>query len=149
MPYVPTCFTCSPALPLHEKWSFPLRISSVNVTKSTVPCCLATFTEEILNGELHFLCSVRAFVSLCICLLHAFLFLRALRAVLFLIALRAFIFLRDLYAYIFLLDLRAFIIPSLYKCFWGDNYLKVEVYLEPCRTLKMELFAKIVMVWSE
>ena len=34
---------------LHKKSSFPLRISSVNVT----------FTEEILNGKLHFLCSVR------------------------------------------------------------------------------------------
>ena len=31
-----------------KKWSFPLRISSVNVT----------FTEEILNRKLHFLCSV-------------------------------------------------------------------------------------------
>ena len=35
---------------LHKKWSFPLRISSVNVTKSAV-------TEEILNGKLRFLCS--------------------------------------------------------------------------------------------
>ena len=34
---------------LHKKWSFQLRISSVNVTKST---------EEILNRKLHFLCSV-------------------------------------------------------------------------------------------
>ena len=33
---------------LHKKWSFPLRISSVNATK---------FTEEILKKELHFLCS--------------------------------------------------------------------------------------------
>ena len=36
---------------LHKKWSFPLRISSVNVTESAV----FTFTEEILNGKLHFL----------------------------------------------------------------------------------------------
>ena len=36
-------------LTLHKKWSFPLRISSVN---------LVTFTEEILDGKLHFLCSV-------------------------------------------------------------------------------------------
>ena len=36
---------------LHKKWSFPLKISSVNVTKSA-------FTDEILNGKLHFLCSV-------------------------------------------------------------------------------------------
>ena len=32
---------------LHKKWSFPLRISLVNVTK---------IAEEILNGKLHFLC---------------------------------------------------------------------------------------------
>ena len=32
---------------LHKKWSFPLIVSSVNVT----------FTEEILDGKLHFLCS--------------------------------------------------------------------------------------------
>ena len=37
----------------HKKWSFPLRISSD----------LVTFTEEIRNGKLHFLCSV-AFLSL-------------------------------------------------------------------------------------
>ena len=36
---------------LHKKWSFPLRISSVIVTKSTV-----TVTEEIFTGKLHFLC---------------------------------------------------------------------------------------------
>ena len=40
--------------PLHKKWSFPLRISSVNVAKSTV---LVTLTEEILNGKPHF-CAV-------------------------------------------------------------------------------------------
>ena len=33
---------------------FSIRISSVNVTKSN----LVTFTEEILNGKLHFLRSV-------------------------------------------------------------------------------------------
>ena len=37
---------------LHKKWSFPLRVSSVNV----IPAYLVTFTEEILNGKLHFLC---------------------------------------------------------------------------------------------
>ena len=37
---------------LHEKSSLPLRISSVNVTKSD----MATFTEEILNGKLQVLC---------------------------------------------------------------------------------------------
>ena len=40
---------------LHKKWSFPLRISSVNVTKFTD---LVTFTEETFNGKLQFLCSV-------------------------------------------------------------------------------------------
>ena len=39
---------------LHKKSSVPLRMFSVNVTKSAV----STFTEEILNGKLHFLCSV-------------------------------------------------------------------------------------------
>ena len=41
-----------------QKWSFLLRISSVNVTKSAGNCDLVTFTEDILNGKLHFLCSV-------------------------------------------------------------------------------------------
>ena len=37
--------------------SFPSSISSVNVTKSEVFLAdLVTFTEEILNGKLHFLC---------------------------------------------------------------------------------------------
>ena len=35
---------------LHKNWSFPLRISSEIAD-------LATFTEEILNRKLHFLCS--------------------------------------------------------------------------------------------
>ena len=39
---------------LHKKWSFPLSISSVNVTKSA-----GTFTKEILHGKFHFLCSVK------------------------------------------------------------------------------------------
>ena len=34
-----------------KKWSFPLRISSVNMTKFPD---LVTFTDEILNGKLHF-----------------------------------------------------------------------------------------------
>ena len=38
---------------LHKKWSFPLRISSVNETKTAD---LVTFTEEILNGKLPFFC---------------------------------------------------------------------------------------------
>ena len=39
---------------LHKKLSFPLRISSLNVTKLD----LVTFTEKILNDKLHFLRSV-------------------------------------------------------------------------------------------
>ena len=52
---------------LHKKWSFPLRICSVNVTKSAVHkkwtfplrissvivTDLVAFTEEILHGKLH------------------------------------------------------------------------------------------------
>ena len=50
-------FMYSPSLSfsLHKKWSFTLRIFSINVTKSVV---LITFTEEILNGKLHSLWSV-------------------------------------------------------------------------------------------
>ena len=39
---------------LHKKWSFPLRISSINVIKSAV---YFGFGEEIFNRNLHFLCS--------------------------------------------------------------------------------------------
>ena len=46
-------------LTLHKKWSIPLRISFVNVTKYPQETAdLFTFTEEFLNGKLHFLCSV-------------------------------------------------------------------------------------------
>ena len=38
--------------------SFPLRISSVNVTNPRFPVDLVTHTEKILNGKIHFLCSV-------------------------------------------------------------------------------------------
>ena len=47
-------WSCRVKFTLHKKRSFPLRISLVNVTKSAV----SKFTEEILNGKLHFLCSV-------------------------------------------------------------------------------------------
>ena len=40
-----------------QKWSFLLRISSLNVTKPQFLADLVTFTEEMLNGKLHFLCS--------------------------------------------------------------------------------------------
>ena len=41
---------------LHQKLSFPLRISSVNVTKSAVSCGFGHIYYEI-NEMLHFLCS--------------------------------------------------------------------------------------------
>ena len=41
--------------PAVHKKCFPSRISSVNVTKC--PTDLVTFSEEILNGKLHFLCN--------------------------------------------------------------------------------------------
>ena len=43
---------------LHKKWSFPLKISSVNVTQSAGNCGFGHIIEEILNGRLHSLCSV-------------------------------------------------------------------------------------------
>ena len=43
---------------LHKKWSFPWKLSSVNVTKSVWPVNVVTFNEEILNGKIHFLSSV-------------------------------------------------------------------------------------------
>ena len=42
---------------LHNKWSFPLRISSVDVTKSAISTDGATFTKKVLNEKLHFSCS--------------------------------------------------------------------------------------------
>ena len=39
------------SMTLHEKWSFPLRIPSVNSAD------LFIFTKKILNRKLHFLCS--------------------------------------------------------------------------------------------
>ena len=43
---------------LHNKWSFPLRTSSVNGPNPQKTVDLVPFTEEILNGKIHFLCSV-------------------------------------------------------------------------------------------
>ena len=51
-PHNLTCIDLIVINSLHKKWSFPLQTSSVNVTKSAV-----TFTEEICNEKLHFLCS--------------------------------------------------------------------------------------------
>ena len=42
-----------------KKSSFLIRISSVNVFKSQEIAKLVTYTEEILNGKLQLLCSVR------------------------------------------------------------------------------------------
>ena len=53
------CFHCNDKrITLHKNWSFPLRILPVNVTKSPANCGLVTFTGDILNGKLNFLCSV-------------------------------------------------------------------------------------------
>ena len=50
------CFPALKQVSLHKKRSFPLRISSVNVTKSAGN--LNGKSKEILNGKLYFLCSV-------------------------------------------------------------------------------------------
>ena len=42
---------------LHKKQSFPLRISSVNLTKSAGNCGFDRINEEILNEKLQFLFS--------------------------------------------------------------------------------------------
>ena len=44
---------------LHKKWSFPFRISLVNVSKSAETTTLVKFTEEIFNGKLYYLCTMR------------------------------------------------------------------------------------------
>ena len=45
--------------PLHKKWSFPLWVSSVNLTKSTGNCGFGHFYWRNLDGKLHFLCSTQ------------------------------------------------------------------------------------------
>ena len=45
---------------LHKKWSFPLRIPPVNVTKSAGKCGFGHITGVILKGKLHFLWAVRS-----------------------------------------------------------------------------------------
>ena len=45
-----------------QKLSLKLRICSVNVSESVENCGdLVTFTKEILNGKIHFLCSEENF----------------------------------------------------------------------------------------
>ena len=51
-----THFTAFLGISLDKK-CFPLKISSVNVARSVGNSGFVTFTEEILNGKLHFLCS--------------------------------------------------------------------------------------------
>ena len=46
------------AFTLHKKWSFLLRISPVNWPNPHFSADLITFTDEILNGKLHFSRSV-------------------------------------------------------------------------------------------
>ena len=45
-------------LSLYKKMKFSMKVSSVNVTKSAGNCGFVTFTKKILNGKLHFWCSV-------------------------------------------------------------------------------------------
>ena len=40
-----------------QKMKFSIKESSVNMTRSAETVNLVIFTEEILNGKLHFLCS--------------------------------------------------------------------------------------------
>ena len=58
-------------MPLDKKRSSLLRTLSVNVTKSVGICGLVTFTEEIVNEKLHFLCSVLKDFSMCLTILWA------------------------------------------------------------------------------
>ena len=62
----PSWFVTRLNLFLHstKKWSFSLKISPVNVTKSAVSCYLVRLTGEILNGKLHFLCNVLCLIGI-------------------------------------------------------------------------------------
>ena len=86
---------------LHKKWRFPLKISLVRVKKSIVlllyflktlrkmiPLNLFTFTNRILNGILHFLCSntdkIRSFfLYFFFCFFFSFLCYKVLPSVFF------------------------------------------------------------------
>ena len=52
---------------LHKKWSFLLRISAVNVTKSAGNCGLGHIYWKILNGKLHFVCNGSSYSSVSFC----------------------------------------------------------------------------------
>ena len=58
--YTLTIVYVSRHVTLHKKWSFPLKISSVN---PQFPAGLVTFTEEILNGHFIFCAVLRATVG--------------------------------------------------------------------------------------
>ena len=61
-----TWFTCVKEIKLtvHKKWSFPLRISSVNWPNPQFPADLVIFTEEIPNRKLHFLCIISKYLDI-------------------------------------------------------------------------------------
>ena len=44
---------------MHEQWSFPLRISSINVPHLEEIADLVNFAKEILHRKLYFSCSVK------------------------------------------------------------------------------------------
>ena len=48
----------SAEITLHKKMKFSFRISFVNVTESAGNCEFGRIYWKILNGKLHFLCSV-------------------------------------------------------------------------------------------
>ena len=54
--YLIVAYFC-PVYSLHKKWGFPLRISSVNVTKSAGNCRFGPIYRRNPNRKLHFLCS--------------------------------------------------------------------------------------------
>ena len=54
-------FKC-PTIQCTQKWSFPYKIFSVNVTEAAD---LVRFTEETLNGKLLFLCRMSTVVATC------------------------------------------------------------------------------------
>ena len=56
--YIDFIFVCLTFPALYKKRSFPLRISSVNVTKFAVSCKFGHMTKEIYTGKL---CSVTFF----------------------------------------------------------------------------------------
>ena len=55
------CFYQYFILAMYKKWGFPLRVSSVNVTRSAWTADLVTFTEEFLNRRFLFFAQCRGF----------------------------------------------------------------------------------------